>query len=239
MNERAAGWVLQVRANESVRELTTRSCEEAADAAVLIIQLALTPRPPEPVEPAAPPLEVLRSESPVVDAPPPWSFHLALHVGGLVGWLPQPLGYLGATFTAERQALVLLVQAQTALPQRYEAGGESAAAVGMHLVADARAGVCWAFTFGRLRAGPCGLAGVGALSVAGLNVAEPKTTTVFVPHGAAGLRASFPLGSWFELSAGLLGRASARPQVSFQGSSPVVEAGWASLEGFLGAGGFW
>lgn len=238
VTERATDWLLQVRANESVRELTSRSCEEAADAAVLIIQLALSATPPEtivelPLEPTRAP-----AEEPA-PAAPPWRFHAALHVGAIVGWLPQPLGHLGVTFTAERQALVLLVQAQTSLPQRYAAGGGSTAAVAMHLLLDAQAGACWAFTVGPLRAGPCAVVGLGALSVEGLNVAAPKTSTVFVPHGGAGLRASLALGEWFELSAGLLGRASARPQVSFHGSSPVVEAGWASLEGFFGAGGFW
>ena len=39
VTERTSGWLLQVRANDSVRELTLH----AADAAVLIIQLALKP----------------------------------------------------------------------------------------------------------------------------------------------------------------------------------------------------
>lgn len=239
VTERTSGWMLQVRANESVRELTTRSCEEAADAAVLIIQLALSTTSPDAGAPPQEPSPSVVSEPVAAEPIAPWSFHAAVHVGGLGGWLPQVLGHLGATFTAERGGLVMLVQAQTSLPQRYAAGGDSPAAVAMHLFVDVQAGACWAFAVGPLRTGPCGVVGIGGLSVAGSNVASPKTSTVLVPHGGAGLRASLPLGSWFELSAGLFGRASARPQVSFQGSSPVVEAGWASLEGFFGAGGFW
>jgi hypothetical protein len=239
VTEQASGWGLEVRVNGSVRGLTARSCEDAADAAVLIIQLALSVTPAPSFELAVEPAVSTPTEEPVSVATPRWTVHLALHVGTLIGWLEKLTGHLGVTLAAERAALVLLLQAQTSLPQRYEAGGSSLAAVVVHLLVDVRAGACWAFTVGPVRAGPCAVAGLGALSVQGVNVMVPKATTVAVLYGGPGARVSIPLGDWFELSAGVLARASARPSISFQGSQPVVEARWAAFEGFLGAGGFW
>jgi hypothetical protein len=233
ITERSSGWELEVRVNETVRALVSKSCEEAADAAVLIIQLALGEQPSVVVEP---PVLEQPVTSPTVEAPA-WRFHAALHVGGALGWLPQPLGHLGASFSAERRALVLLVRAQTSLPQRYTASMPADAAVDLHLLVEGQLGACWAFSVGRVRLGPCAVIGLGALSVAGRNVIAPRTSTIAVFNGGPGVRATVPLGSWFELSGGLFGRATARPQVSFEGFPTVVEGFWAGAEAFVGAGG--
>jgi hypothetical protein len=232
VTERTSGWELEVRVNDTVRSLVSKSCEEAADAAVLIIQLALGAAPVA----VAPPV----LEQPITapsEAPRAWRFHAALHVGGALGWLPQPLGHLGVSFSAERGALVFLARAQTSLPQRYPTMVPAGAAVDLHLLVEGQLGACWAFSIARVRLGPCAVIGLGALSVAGRNVIEPKTSTIALLHGGPGLRATVPLGSWFELSAGLFGRATARPQVAFEGFPAVVEGFWAGAEAFVGAGG--
>jgi hypothetical protein len=232
ITERTSGWDLEVRVNDTMRSLVSKSCEEATEAAVLIIQLALGAPLPAVERPVL--------EQPVTaptEAPPAWRFHAALHVGGALGWLPQPLGHLGASFSAERRALVFLVRAQTSLPQRYTTNLPAGAAVDLHLLVEGQLGACWAFSIGRVRLGPCAVIGLGALSVAGRNVKDPKTSTIAVLHGGPGLRATVPLGSWFELSAGLFGRATARPQVAFEGFPTVVEGFWAAAEAFVGAGG--
>lgn len=238
VTERASGWLLQVRANDSVRELTSRTCEDAADAAVLIIQLALKPSRENPVvEPA----EVVTPPTVVVEAPPAepaaWRFHVALSGGVLVGWVPKVVGRLGVSTALERTSLVLLLTVHTAFPQRYDGGPTPTAAVNVHQLADAQVGVCWAFTIGRLRAGPCLDAGAGLLLVQGLNVSDPKSTILLVPHGGPGVRATFAITDWLELLATAWGRASARPSITFEGSQPVVEASWASAEFTLGIGG--
>lgn len=238
VTERAAGWVLQVRANESVRELTSRTCEDAADAAVLIIQLALKSsreapvvvEPPPPVDPT--PEVVL----PAVE-PARWSVHVALSGGALVGWLPKVVGRLGVSAALERSSLVVFLTVHTAFPQRYEGGPTPTAALNVHQLVDAQAGVCWAFTAGRLRVGPCLDGGAGLVLIEGLNVSAPKSSVVVVPHGGPGVRATFALTEWLELLATAWGRASARPSISFEGSSPVVEASWVSAEFSVGAGG--
>lgn len=236
VTERASGWLLQVRANDSVRELTSRTCEDAADAAVLIIQLALTPsRQSAVVDPELPPAAVVAE--PASTDPPTWRLHLALSGGGLLGWLPKLVGRLGVTGALERTSLVVLLSVHTGFPQRYDGGPTPTAAVNVHQVVDAQAGVCWAFTAGRLRAGPCLGAGAGLLLVQGLNVDMPRSSVVLVPHGGPGVRATFTITDWLEVLAMAWGRASARPSVSFEGSQPVVEASWASAEVMLGLGG--
>lgn len=233
VTERAAGWVLQVRANESVRELTSRTCEDAADAAVLIIQLALKSSREAPVVEPQPLPEVVL---PAVE-PPRWSVHVALSGGALVGWLPQVVGRLGVSVALERSSLVLFLTVHTGFPQRYEGGPTPTAALNVHQLVDAQAGVCWAFTAGRLRVGPCLDGGAGLVLIEGLNVSAPKSSVVVVPHGGPGVRATFALTEWLELLASAWGRASARPSISFEGSSPVVEASWVSAEFSVGAGG--
>ncbi len=233
VTERAAGWVLQVRANESVRELTSRTCEDAADAAVLIIQLALKSSREAPVVEPQPLPEVVL---PAVE-PPRWSVHVALSGGALVGWLPQVVGRLGVSVALERSSLVLFLTVHTGFPQRYEGGPTPTAALNVHQLVDAQAGVCWAFTAGRLRVGPCLDGGAGLVLIEGLNVSAPKSSVVVVPHGGPGVRATFALTEWLELLASAWGRASARPSISFEGSSPVVEASWGSAEFSVGAGG--
>jgi hypothetical protein len=235
VSERTSGWLLQVRANDSVRELTSRTCEDAADAAVLIIQLALTPSREVPV------VEPPEVSTPVVEvepvAPAPWRFNLALSGGVLVGWLPKVLGRLGVSASLERTSLVLLLTVHTGFPQRYDGGPTPTAAVNVHQLADAQAGACWAFTVGRLRAGPCLDAGGALVLVQGLNVTAPKSTLVVVPHGGLGVRATFGLTDWLEVLASAWGRASARPSIAFEGSQPVVESSWVSAEFSLGVGG--
>lgn len=236
VSERTSGWLLQVRANDSVRELTSRTCEDAADAAVLIIQLALKPGPEavvvEPIETVPPPAP----QPPAVE-PVSWRVHVALSGGVLLGWLPKVVGRLGVAASLERTSLVVLLSAHTGFPQRYEGGPTSSAAVNVHQLVDVQAGLCWAFSAGRWRLGPCLGGGAGLLLVQGLNVSSPKSTLVLVPHGGPGVRATFALTDWLEVLAMACGRASARPSIAFEGSQPVVEASWVSAELSLGLGG--
>lgn len=233
VTEGPTGWRLEVRVNDAARELVTSSCDEAADATVLIVQLALTAPPPEAPPPDVQPDAVTEEAQP--SSRP--RLHLALGASALLGWLPQVMGLLGGHASVEWRSLVLLAQVFTALPQRYVGGPTESAAVALHLVVDVQVGGCWVFAFGRLRSGPCVIGGAGALSVQGQGVDSPRTSLAVVPHGGPGLRATFALTESLELLAAVWGRASARPSVSFQGLAPVVEASWASAQFVVGAGG--
>jgi hypothetical protein len=104
VTELAPGWLLEVRANQSVRELRTITCEEAVEAAVLIVRLALEPSSVSPsvVAPVAARSEALQSTG----QPLPWRFHVGLSVGTLVFWLSRPVLRGGIAATAEYASLV-------------------------------------------------------------------------------------------------------------------------------------
>lgn len=206
---------------------------------MLILRLALPPSDAKVEEAAAPTVATSPSERPPPSEPlpPRWSFHLSLSGGLNAGFLPFVLGRVGLGFAAERASLVLMLALNTALPQRYEGGPTTTAAVVLHQLVDAQAGACWVFAVGALKAGPCLSAGASALLVQGVNVVDPKSTVVLVPEGGPGVRATVRLTDWLEVVASAWGRASARPSVSFEGYQPVVTASWASAELNLGLGG--
>lgn len=213
-----AQWKLVVRIEDSVRELTTRSCDEAADAAVLIIQLALAP----PARAAAP-------------APPPaWVVRAGLVGGATLGWVPKALAQLGVSASVSLASLALTLDVRTALPVRFAGGPVDGAAVTLHQALDAQVGVCWLFDAGPARVGPCAHGALGVLLVRGENVSAPRSTSLALLAGGPGVRATVRLVSWLELLAAAVWRFGTRPSVSFEGGPPVVEAGPASLDLFGG-----
>jgi hypothetical protein len=235
--ERATGWHLEVHANEAVRTLVTATCDEAAEAAVLIVRLALAeaPRVAEDVAPA--PAIVV---APVAErSPPSWRVHVGATGGAVAAWLPQVLVRFGLTGVVDRGPLVFLLQAHTGLRQRYAGGPTPTSAVALQLLVEAEAGACWAFGSGRFRAGPCVAGGAGLVLVEGLNVSTPRSVALVVAHGGPGARASFEVTEWFEVMASAFARATARPQVSFEGSQTVVASSWLAVELSAGVGLIW
>jgi len=211
-------WKLVVRVNDSVRELTTHTCDEAADAAVLIIQLALAPGAPA----AAP-------------APPPrWVVRAGLVGGAALGWVPKALAQLGVSASLSRGSLALALDARTALPVRFAGGPVDGASVTLQQALDVQVGVCWLFEVGPARVGPCAHGAVGWLLARGENVAAPRTTSVALFAGGPGVRATVRLVSWLEVLAAAVWRFGTRPSVFFEGGPPVVQAGPVSLELFGG-----
>lgn len=232
VREEAGGWVLEVRARDSTRTLVAKTCEEAADAAVLIIQLALTPSPRALPEP---PLV-----SPVpVEAAPTWSLHAAVAGGASLAWFPSPLVRLGVTLSARRGPLAFGVDLTTALEQRYAGGPTAEAAVAVRAVFDGQLHGCWYFDAERFSAGPCVQAALSSLEVRGLNVSSPRASSTLLWSAGPGARASFRLTGWLEVLAATALRFGPRPSVFFEGAAPVLEAGPVAVDLWAGVGGFW
>lgn len=235
ITEHASEWQLVVQVANTDRRLTTKRCEEAVDAAVLIIKLALEPSAVAPdvteITPVPPP--------PVIAAPPtPLTFQLGAVASVILGWLPKPLVRFGAAFTMRGERLLLLAQLHTALPQRYPVEGSTGEAV-VHAVADLDAGLCWAFLLGQVRLAPCGRGGVALVSVAGEQLAVPRQALVLAPHGGPGLRISLELTSWLEASLTGWARIGAFPIITFEESREVLRGNVLSGDLALGIGGVW
>lgn len=231
--EQPLGWKLEVRVNESVRELTTGTCEEAADAAVLIIQLGLSPSPAAPVPPPAPP-------PPAVIAPvseqSPWAIHASLIGGaGFAAW-PQPMPRFGASGSLQHRQLAATLEVTTALPARFSGGPTAASAATVQVLIAVQLGGCWLFGSGAATFGPCLDAEVGWLQARGENVSSPRLASIAIWSVGPGARATLALTSWLELLASVAVRFGPRPSIFFEGSPPVVQAGPVSVDLLAGIG---
>ncbi|MBL8921298.1 MAG: hypothetical protein JNJ54_20735 [Myxococcaceae bacterium] len=233
--EHATGWQLVVEVANTERRLSTTRCEEAVDAAVLIIKLALEPTTVAPAAPSVP------DPAPALVAPTaaPLTFQLGASASIVLGWLPQPLVRFGAAFSARGEHVVVMAELQTGLPQRYPIEGTAGGEAIVHPLADLSAGVCWAVPVGRVRVAPCGRGGFTALSVAGAQLAVSRQAVVLVPHGGPGLRTTVELTSWLEASLTGWARFSSFPVVSLEGSREVLRGNLLSGDLALGIGGVW
>jgi hypothetical protein len=230
ITQQPAGWHIEVRVSERTRELTTRSCEEAGDAAVLIIQLGLA-APAEPIPAPAP--EVLPPPPP----DPVSALHAQLIGGAELVWLPTPSLRFGASFSLYRASFALTVDLTTGLPSRFAGGPTAKAFVTVQLPIHAQLGGCWIFQpTDSVQAGPCLHAAAGWLLARGENVSSPGVTSVALWSAGPGGRLWLQLGSWVELLAAAVARFGPRPSVSFEGTAPIVEAAAVSVELSAGIG---
>lgn len=234
----ARGFTVDVRIGDVSRTVSASTCEEVAEAAVLIIQLSL--QRPEPVDefidpPPGPPTKPRPT-------PSLFRFHLGGSVGTLLGWLPQPLVRFGIAFAMQRGSILFLGNVHTALRQEYRLTDPEVQlsidpGAYVSLLVDASVGACWQFApIDTVRLGPCGLAGVGAFSATGFNTSMPRTTVVAVPYASAGGRLSYAVLSWLELVVTAWARASSIPSVRVE-AYEVVRASWFGGEFTAGLGG--
>lgn len=240
ITERASEWALVVKVGPTERQLVTQRCEEAADAAVLIIQLGLRPRAPDVTSTGAPDAgNPVPPPEPVEPAPTPLHFQLGPTASVVFGWLPQPLVRFGLGFTVRRDALVLLAHLQTALVQRYLIDGSADGAARVQVLGDLDAGACWSFPVGPARLSPCLLGGAALVSVVGENLVTARQATVLAPHLSPGARVSLELTSWLEASLSGWARVGAFPVVTLEESREVVRGNLVGGEAVLGIGGVW
>jgi hypothetical protein len=226
-------WQLEVVAADSVRRLATSTCEEAADAAVLIIQLALngpTTTPPPPPPDARAPL-----------TPPElrWAAHARALGGVTVGWLPLAMPRAGAALELQRGPVVVGLEGTFSTPQRIAGGPTATAAVDVQVPLHLQLDGCWRFALDRFGLGPCVVGALSLFSAEGLNVSNAKKSTVVVWSGGAGLRASFQLTSWLELVGTGAVRLGSRPSIYFEGFPAFAQAGAISGDLLLGLGASW
>lgn len=223
------GYAMTLDIDGSTRALTASTCEEIADAAILIARLGLAAAPPAPVAIAAP----------APTSTPRWQFHAAALAAADFTWLPQPLFQLGAALELQWGPLGLVVDAFTALAQRYAGGPTADAAVDVRVPFALDAGLCWLFETDRLRAGPCLIGGPAWLTARGLNITDPRESSAVLWSGGAAGRLAVKFARVLEVTAQLGLRAGATPTVSFSGGPAVVQGSPVGVTVRLGAGVGW
>lgn len=240
-----ATWRLEVAFSapvRGVRTLEAARCEDAAQAALLLLKLGARaereepppPPPPEPLE--APPAAALTEQ--VAPVPAEDAQHLQLELSGLgsAGSLPSFSARGAVSLGLARGAFTALLALRAGAPGAFEAGP---AQFSLHPALGAQLSACFLPSFGRLAIGACGVVALEWWRVEGRNVAAPRgSDAAWLALGAdarlnvrlwAGLYAVATLGARFALR---------RPQVTLDAVSayatPAVGA-----EGSLGAGWRW
>lgn len=226
------GYAMTLDIDGSTRDLTASTCEEIADAAILIARLALVPA--RPAEPAALAPAALATGSPTSDLR--WQLRAAALAAADFAWLPQPLFQLGGALELQWGPVGLVVDAVTALAQRYSGGPTADAAVDVRVPFALDAGLCWLFETDRLRAGPCLIGGPAWLTARGLNITDPRESSAVLWSGGAAGRLAVKFARVLEVSAQLGLRAGATPTVSFSGGPAVVQGSPLGVTVRLGAG---
>jgi hypothetical protein len=231
------GLHLAVQVAGLTRTLETRTCDEAIDAAALIIRLGLNAAeasaPPAVVEPA--PVEVQAPE-PLPAPPRSWSVLVNLTAGAGFAWLPQPVPRFGLGVTFQREALALMLDVVTSTPLRFGTGQNTSAGVEVFVPVDAQAGACWLWSpLSRLRVGPCAVGVVSVVTAGGYNVLHPRSGVVVVGGAGALGRAFISLTSWLDATVAAGARVTSHPQISFT-DGPTLGASPVSLEAAAGIG---
>ena len=236
------GWALVVRYLSPAmgeRAMKTSTCEEGAQAAVLLIRLAMRSQPSPPRQPRLStqppdPTAIVPVEAPLPVRLP----DLSLSVSALAqhGPLPTIASRLGVTLGLEwPDAWTGLLSLRVGLRTVVPGGPTPQALVLVQPILGAQLSGCWQPRAGRFSGGPCAVLGAEAWDVSSENVSHPHTSTgVSI---AAGLDARGALQLWQGLSvtAALGARvALLRPRVFFKDSGIVFQAGAYSVEGELG-----
>lgn len=203
--------VVRSESGESKRELESATCEDAVEAAALIIALALAERadePPKRDEPPKPPAAIpptqppspppLRVEPPLPKPSPPTDWLLragpALTTGVVPGWGFGPALGLGAArgrWHAELTAVFLPAA-------RSEVRLDGASAELSALLGGAR--LCLDALQARLSLGPCLSAELGQVRGAAVNISEPEARDVLFAATRAGAFTGYSPLVGFELA---------------------------------------
>ena len=238
VTELGSGYHLVVTVNEHVRVVDTRTCEEAADAAVLIIQLGLgAPAVPEPPPSTPPPGQ---KAAPAPSPPPPIASPRQLEAGLLGGaslaWFPQPIARVGATFALRRDPWLFALDLTSGLPVTFKGGPTSTSSATFSVPVEGQLEGCWQAHAGPATFGPCLAIALGWMRGRGNNVSGPKTSSVVGVFGGLGGRAHLALTDWLDLWFEAFARTGSRPSLFFEGSLPLIEANWLSVDLSAGFG---
>ncbi|MBL8953100.1 MAG: hypothetical protein JNK82_20150 [Myxococcaceae bacterium] len=238
VEQRPQAFELFIDVDGSTRSLTTGTCEQAADAAVLIVRLALAgAAEPAPAAAAPPPAVTAPLEPQPV--PLPVDLHVAaLAVTEVLG-LPRASFGFGGSAAARVGPVAFVLDVWSSLPQRYSGGPTADAQVELHAPFALRAGPCAWFGTGRLQGGPCVMGGAAWVTARGLNVTDPKVSTTVLGAAWPGARLLLRVASLVELQAVAAVRVGAAPTVRFGTAPAVVQGGWADLSLAVAAGVGW
>ena len=237
------GFELTVIIDGQGRTLSTPSCNEAADTAVFLIELA--GRSPlnhrkvvgPPASPTAP------TEAWVARGAVARGTRVHVHLGAIAGaeWLllPTPVARFGVSFQLEFPQLTLGVDMRSSPSLQFAGGPTPGAAVVISPSFDVQVSVCRFFALGPVQLGPCAQAGLGVLWAYGLNVPSPRARAVAVWTAGPALRVGVPLWSVFELQAFVSARFGPRPEYYFEDGPPIVQTRPVGLDTGLGIGARW
>ena len=242
VREMESGFELTVIIDGQGRTLRTPSCNEAADTAVFLIELAGR-SPVNHRKVVAPPASA--------SAPPELAerramergarVHVHLSAIGGAEWLllPTPVARFGASFQLEFPQLTLGVDMRTSPSLLFEGGPTAGAAVMITPSFDMQLSACHAFALGPIQLGPCAQVGLGMLWAYGLNVPSPRARVVPVWTAGPAVRVGVPLWSVFELQAFVSARFGPRPEYYFEDGPPIVQTRPVGLDTGLGIGARW
>lgn len=236
---RGDNWRLAVRflsPQAAERVMVTQTCEQAAQAALLVVRLAAGGAPAPPRTPVTSP-QVEKPALVVAPAPPePPQRSLALAALAQQGPLPTFVSRLGVAAGLEWDErwlglLSLRLGLQTVVP-----GGPTAdARVLVQPILGAQLSGCWQPRAGRFSGGPCATVGAEAWVVRAENVARPREATAFFVTAGLDARGAVQLWEGLGVTAALGGRlALVRPSVSFQDSGTLFQSSLFCAEGEVG-----
>ena len=219
------------------RSLEAGTCEEAAEAARLLLRLGargIVPpeTPPSPlVAPPPPP-------APPVEAPPaPLFFSVAALAGVQVLGLPRADPRFGALAWLGSDPWNLVVELSTGLPARYSGGPVAGAAVEVHPVLDGLVAGCFAHAWPAARLAGCAELQVAWWRLRGIDVSDPRSGGSALVAVGPSVRAWFPIGRFGLLAGAALRPTLLKPRATFEGYGDALEAGTviAALEAGIGA----
>lgn len=235
----ASSWLLVVRFLAPVtgeRIIRTQTCEEAAQAALLVVRLAARGHRHPLALPAPPVVEA----PPFVEPPAPARVSLGVSALAQQGPLPTLAPRLGVTAGLEWDHWTGLLSLRAGLPTIVPGGPTPEARVVVQPILGGQLSLGWLWHAGPFSAGPCAIFGAEAWEVTGENVTRPRRATVASVVAGLDARAALSLWSGLSITAALGGRvALVRPTIFFQDFGTVFEASAFSAEGELGLRWLW
>ena len=242
VREVESGFELTVIIDGQGRTLSTPSCNEAADTAVFLIDLAGR-SPLNRRKVVGPPVSTNASTELVGRREVERGARVHVHLSAIGGaeWLllPAPVARFGISFQLEFPQLTLGVDMRTSPSLLFAGGPTPGAAVMITPSFDVQLGACHLFAVGPVRLGPCAQVGLGVLWAYGLTVPSPRGRIVSVWTAGPALRVSVPLWSVFELQAFVSARFGPRPEYYFEDGPPIVQTRPVGLDTGLGIGARW
>lgn len=226
------GFVLTLSIDEQRRTLRAKTCAEAADVAVFLIELSAQQQPgraPLRLRSAPEPTPVVETTPVEPEQTLRWS--VAAVAGAEWMAMPQPILRVGAAVQLDVAWLRLLVSIRTSSPLRF---GSRRGPVVVFPFIDVQLGVCRLVSWGDFSFGPCIEGAVGGIR-AWAPTAGPTPEEKFVAVWSAGpvARAAYLVRPGVELLGFVGVRLGAEPVYRVSGEA-VVRASYAGLDTGLG-----